>query len=149
MSQFLTGSICLDDLLAALRAGHSAFSRSEKNGKVYVSIKEWVNDDADQYGNHASIQLNSTKTASAEEQAKKIYLGNLKIQSTGGAALSAEEAANLANSVNLAPQGAAPNAAGQAAGTPPATPPASATGAAPAGVPPGPAPAVGGDGLPF
>lgn len=143
MAQFLTGSICFDDLVAALRAGHTAFSRSEKNGKVYIAIKEWVNDDPDQFGNHASILLNSTKTAPAEETAKKIYLGNLKIQSTGGAPLTAEEAANLAGSVNLQPaQGAATTPAPAATVQPNA--------AAAAAIPPGPSPVVsGGDGLPF
>lgn len=90
MSKFLTGSICLTDIVAHLNAKHSAFSKSEKNGKIYVSIKQWLNDDPDQYGNHASIQLNSTQDGKERDKAanggKEVYIGNMKVQTTGGAA---------------------------------------------------------------
>ena len=74
MAKLLTGSICLTDLNKAAKEAHSAFLRSEKNKKIYVNVKVWINDDADQFGNHAQIMLNPKKDAETE----KVYIGNLK-----------------------------------------------------------------------
>ena len=75
MSKLLYGSMCLSDLSEQFKAGHPAFSKSEKNGKVYVNVTVWVNDDADQYGNHAALQLSKPK----DSDMKPIYFGNLKM----------------------------------------------------------------------
>jgi hypothetical protein len=69
------GSICLSDLGDAYKAGHSAFNKSEKNGKVYANIAVWMNDQPDQYGNILSFQLNSKKDATDD----KVYFGNAKL----------------------------------------------------------------------
>jgi len=69
------GSICLTDLGDAFKAGHSAFNKSEKNGKVYANIAVWMNDEPDQYGNILSFQLNSKKDAADD----KVYFGNAKL----------------------------------------------------------------------
>lgn len=69
------GSICLTDLGDAYKAGHSAFNKSEKNGKVYANIAVWMNDQPDQYGNILSFQLNSKKDADDD----KVYFGNAKL----------------------------------------------------------------------
>lgn len=69
------GSICLSDLSAAFKANHSAFNKSEKNGKIYANIAVWMNDEPDQYGNILSFQLNSKKDA----QDEKCYFGNAKL----------------------------------------------------------------------
>lgn len=69
------GSICLTDLGDAFKAGHSAFNKSEKNGKVYANIAVWMNDEPDQYGNILSFQLNSKKDAADN----KVYFGNAKL----------------------------------------------------------------------
>jgi hypothetical protein len=69
------GSICLSDLGDAYKAGHSAFNKSEKNGKVYANIAVWMNDQPDQYGNILSFQLNSKKDAADD----KVYFGNAKL----------------------------------------------------------------------
>lgn len=69
------GSICLSDLGDAYKAGHSAFNKSEKNGKVYANIAVWMNDEPDQYGNILSFQLNSKKDAPDD----KVYFGNAKL----------------------------------------------------------------------
>lgn len=74
MSKLLSGSICITDLLNAAKQGHKAFSRSTKNGKVYCNINVWLNDDKDQYGNIASMQVNF-KDATNED---RFYIGNLK-----------------------------------------------------------------------
>ncbi len=71
----MQGSICLSDLGDAFKAGHSAFNKSEKNGKVYANIAVWMNDEPDQYGNILSFQLNSKKDANDE----KVYFGNAKL----------------------------------------------------------------------
>lgn len=95
-SIFLTGSFCLNDVIEAMKAGHSAFSKSEKNGKTYVSIKQWVNEEEDQYGNHSSISLNSDKTAPEAERKVNKYIGNMKRQRLGGAPVTTEDAAQMA-----------------------------------------------------
>lgn len=115
MAEFFTGSMCLDDVLSALKAGHSAFSKSSKNGKVYFSIKEWLNDEPDQYGNHMSILLNSEKDAPAAERDKKFYLGNLKRQKTGGESIAPQQGATIAAAVDTSNVKTKDAAAGAAA----------------------------------
>lgn len=80
MSKLLYGSMCLSDLSEQFKAGHPAFTKSEKNGKVYVNVTVWVNDEADQYGNHAALQLSKPK----DSDMKPIYFGNLKMHQAQG-----------------------------------------------------------------
>lgn len=75
MSKLLGGSLCLTDINANAKIGHSAFTKA-KNGKIYFNINIWLNDEADKYGNTVSIQLNSTKENRDAEG--KIYIGNAK-----------------------------------------------------------------------
>ena len=76
MSKLLNTSICLTDLMEKAKEGHSAFSRSEKNKKVYVNLLQWINDRPDDYGNISSLQLNSKEEK--REQEGKVYIGNSK-----------------------------------------------------------------------
>ena len=69
------GSICMTDLSNAFKANHSAFNKSDKNGKLYANIAVWLNDEPDQYGNILSFQLNSKKDAPDE----KVYFGSAKL----------------------------------------------------------------------
>jgi len=69
------GSICMTDLSEAFKKNHSAFNKSEKNGKLYANIAVWMNDEPDQYGNVLSFQLNSKKDAPDD----KVYFGNAKM----------------------------------------------------------------------
>lgn len=71
--KLMTGSICLTDLNKNAKEAHSAFTRGN-NGKIYANVKVWINEDADQYGNQASIQLNPKK----DMETDKVYVGNLK-----------------------------------------------------------------------
>jgi len=71
MAQLFNGSICLSDI------PKEAITVSEKNGKKYLNIGVWVNDDVDQYNNIGSIQVSQTK-AQREANEKKVYIGNLK-----------------------------------------------------------------------
>jgi hypothetical protein len=55
------------------KAGNKAFTKSE-NGKIYLNVRVYVNDEVDKYGNVASFQSNF-KGATKED---KFYFGNLK-----------------------------------------------------------------------
>lgn len=81
MAKLYYGSIDFSKLLELAKAGDKAFSKSEKNGKIYCNINVWVNDTKDDYGNDASIQT-SFKDATKEE---KVYFGNLKLSDYTGA----------------------------------------------------------------
>lgn len=67
------GSIDFSKLLEMAKAGNKAFTKNE-NGKIYLNVKVWVNDEKDQYGNDASFQSHF-KGAQKED---KFYFGNLK-----------------------------------------------------------------------
>ena len=74
MSKLLYGSLDFSKLLELAKAGNKAFSKAS-NGKIYLNLNVWINDEKDNYGNDASIQT-TFKEATKEE---KIYFGNLKI----------------------------------------------------------------------
>lgn len=76
MSKLFAGSLCLTDILEAAKNGHSAFSKSAKNDKVYFNVATWQNDQPDKYGNIMSHQLNSRKEMRESEPA--FYIGNSK-----------------------------------------------------------------------
>jgi hypothetical protein len=73
MAQGFYGSIDFSKLLEQAKAGNKAFSKSE-NGKIYLNVRVYVNDEVDRFGNIASFQSNF-KGATKEE---KFYFGNLK-----------------------------------------------------------------------
>lgn len=74
MAKLMYGSLDFSKLLELAKAGNKAFSKAQ-NGKIYVNVNVWINDEKDQYGNDASVQTNF-KDATKEE---KHYFGNLKI----------------------------------------------------------------------
>lgn len=74
MSKLLYGSIDFSKLLELAKSGNKAFSRAE-NGKIYLNLNVWINDEKDRFGNDASVQT-SFKDANKED---KHYFGNLKI----------------------------------------------------------------------
>jgi hypothetical protein len=67
------GSIDFTKLMEQAKAGNKAFSKNE-NGKIYLNVRVWVNDELDKFGNVASFQSNF-KGATKED---KFYFGNLK-----------------------------------------------------------------------
>lgn len=73
MSKLLYGSICLTDVIELAKAKNGAVTKG-KNGKLYVNVNVWINDEQDNYGNIAGIQT-TFKDASKED---KKYIGNLK-----------------------------------------------------------------------
>lgn len=76
MSILLNGSLDLTLILEKAKEKHSAFSKSEKNGHIYFNITQWVNDEPNQFGQHSSLLLNSSKEA--KETEGKTYIGNAK-----------------------------------------------------------------------
>lgn len=76
MSEFILGSICLTTLMEKAKQGHSAFSKSPKDGKVYFNYAEWINDDPNEFGQHSSLLLSSHKEK--KEIEGKVYIGNGK-----------------------------------------------------------------------
>jgi len=76
MNKLFSGSICLTDLNEQAKKGHSAFSKSVKNGKVYFNVLTWINEEKDKFGNSMSHQLNSSKDMRDKEG--KFYIGNSK-----------------------------------------------------------------------
>lgn len=67
------GSIDFTKLVEMAKSGNKAFTKTE-NGKIYLNVRVWVNDEEDKYGNVASFQSNF-KGAEKED---KFYFGNLK-----------------------------------------------------------------------
>lgn len=74
MSKLLYGSLDFSKLLELAKSGNKAFSKAS-NGKIYLNLNVWINDEKDKFGNDASIQT-TFKESTKEE---KIYCGNLKI----------------------------------------------------------------------
>lgn len=73
MAQSYYGSIDFSKLIEQAKSGNKAFTKSE-NGKIYLNVRMYVNDEVDKYGNVASFQSNF-KGATKED---KFYFGNLK-----------------------------------------------------------------------
>lgn len=88
MSKLYNGSICLTDI------PKEKVTTSEKNGKKYLNINVWVNDELDQYGNIGSIQLSQSK-AEREAGEKKVYIGNIKQPLASGVVVAKDEPTDL------------------------------------------------------
>ena len=73
---FITGSMCLTTLIERAKSGHSAFTKSPKDGKVYFNYAEWINNEPNEFGQHSSVLLSSHKDKKDEEG--KVYIGNGK-----------------------------------------------------------------------
>lgn len=73
MANSMYGSIDFTKLIEMAKSGHKAFTKAE-SGKIYLNVRVWVNDEADTYGNIASLQANF-KGAEKED---RFYFGNLK-----------------------------------------------------------------------
>ena len=71
MNTLYTGSICLSDI------DKTKIAKSDKNGKLYLSVDIWVNEQPDNYGNIGSINVRQSKEE-REAKEKKTYIGNFK-----------------------------------------------------------------------
>lgn len=72
--QSFQGSINFSRVLEAAKKGNSAFSKG-KDGTLYFNATIWLNEEADQYGNIMSVQLNPKKDSPKEDRP---YIGNAK-----------------------------------------------------------------------
>jgi hypothetical protein len=70
MSQLFIGSICVSDIPKDKLT-------QAKNGKLYLNVDIWVNEEKDKYENIGSISVRQTKEE-REAKEKKTYLGNFK-----------------------------------------------------------------------
>jgi len=79
MSKLRTFSICLSDIPKEAIIDH-------KNGKKYVNLTTWDNDEPDKFGNDFSVSISQNKEE-REAKARKTYIGNGKIyKGAGGSA---------------------------------------------------------------
>lgn len=68
-----------------------------KHGEQIVfDINVWVNQEADKYGNDASVQMQLTKEAFEAKEKNPYYIGNLRFREATATDVSPEEMQNLA-----------------------------------------------------
>ena len=77
MSKLLTGSIDLNKIDKTKIVSVDKNGKPFENGAKYLNVVVWLNDEADKYGNNASIQISQSKEE-REAGVKAIYIGNLK-----------------------------------------------------------------------
>ena len=77
MSKMLTGSIDLNKIDKSKIVSTNKDGKPFENGAKYLNVVIWINDEADKYGNNASIQISQTKEE-REAGVKATYIGNLK-----------------------------------------------------------------------
>lgn len=70
MSKLLIGSIDLNKIDKSQIVDKDKNGQPFKNGAKYINVSVWVNNEPDQYGNHASISMGGKEN--------KTYIGNLK-----------------------------------------------------------------------
>lgn len=75
-AKFYTGSIDFSKLLEEAKKGNQAFQKSQKNGKIYLNIGIWVNEEANEHGQHLSLTGSYKNENGALE---KFYFGNAKL----------------------------------------------------------------------
>ena len=86
----LTGSIDLNKIDRSKIVNTNKDGKPFENGAKYLNVVVWINDEADKYGNNASIQISQSKEE-REAGEKATYIGNLKFpQSRDGEKAKAE-----------------------------------------------------------
>ena len=78
MAKIITASIDLNKIDKAKVQTVDKNGNPFKNKGKYLNISITINDEPDQYGNHASIKVNQTKEE-REKGEPTVYLGNGKI----------------------------------------------------------------------
>lgn len=73
----LTGSIDLNKIDKTKIVTTDKNGKPFENGAKYLNVVIWLNDEADKYGNSASIQISQSKEE-RESGVKATYIGNLK-----------------------------------------------------------------------
>lgn len=73
----LTGSIDLNKIDKTKIVTTDKNGNPFENGAKYLNVVVWLNDEADKYGNSASIQISQSKEE-RDAGVKATYIGNLK-----------------------------------------------------------------------
>ena len=73
-NKLFIGSICLSDLNEQAKKGNPAFSKGS-NGKIYVNVNLWHNEEPDQYEKVAQLQISKPKDSTE----KTIYIGSFSL----------------------------------------------------------------------
>ena len=77
MAKLLTGSIDLNKIDKTKIVDRDKNGNPFENGAKYLNVVVWLNDEADKYGNKASIQISQSKEQ-RDAGVKATYIGNLK-----------------------------------------------------------------------
>ena len=77
MSKMMTGSIDLNKIDKSKVVTTDKNGNPFSNGAKYLNVVVWINDEADKYGNNASIQISQSKEE-RDNKVKPTYIGNLK-----------------------------------------------------------------------
>jgi len=77
MGKMLTGSIKLHKIEKTKIVTTNKYGEPFMDGAKYLNIVLWINDEPDQFGNNASIQVSQTKEE-RDQRIKPTYIGNLK-----------------------------------------------------------------------
>jgi hypothetical protein len=83
MGQILKGSIDLNKIEKSKIVTLDKTGQPFKNGAKYLSVTIFINDEADQYQNNASMLMDTT-LAEREAGVKPTYIGNFKFQAKQG-----------------------------------------------------------------
>jgi hypothetical protein len=70
MSKLIHASICVSDITKQVTKYHT-------NGKKYLSVDIWINDEEDKFGNNVSLNISQSKE-DREAKTRKTYIGNGK-----------------------------------------------------------------------
>ncbi|HLS11784.1 MAG TPA: hypothetical protein VK050_06445 [Flavobacteriaceae bacterium] len=81
----------------ALQSGKIKAQRIQtKHGEqIFFDINVWVNDEPDQYGQDASVQMQLSKEAYEAKEKNPYYIGNLKFREPTATDVSPEEIKNI------------------------------------------------------
>jgi hypothetical protein len=96
MSKLLTGSIDLNKIDKTKIVSTDKNGNPFENGAKYLNVVVWINDEADKYGNNASIQISQSKEE-RDAGAKAIYIGNLKEPQSRSNELTSAKTASVAD----------------------------------------------------
>lgn len=76
------GQLNLTEIKAALKTGHIKAKKiqTQKGEQIVFDVNVWVHEEADQYNNNASVQMQLKKEAFEGGVKNTFYIGNLKYQ---------------------------------------------------------------------
>ena len=91
------GQINYTKLKEAMKSGQIVGQKVQtKDGEqLFININVWVNEEADQYQNNASVQCQLTKEAYEAKEKNTYYIGNLRYQKPNVTDASAEYIAKV------------------------------------------------------